>query len=73
MKLDENSMAQSSKSIGSLTKEPSHYAESYGEEARQVYWRETDSAVASKMSLTSHAKSRMISFVSNDYLSLIHI
>ena len=70
MKLDENSVAQSLKSIGSLTKEPSHYTESYGKEARQVYWRETDSAVASKMSLTSYAKSRMISFVSNDYLGL---
>lgn len=70
MKLDENSVAHSSKSIDPLTKAPSHYAESYGKEARQVYWRETDSAVASKMSLTSYAKSRMISFVSNDYLGL---
>lgn len=70
MKLDENSVAQSSKTIDPLTKAPSHYAESYGKEARQVYWRETDSAVASKMSLTSYAKSRMISFVSNDYLGL---
>ena len=70
MKLDKYSITQSSKSIGSLTKEPSHYAESYGEEARQVYWRETDSAVASKMDLKAYAKSRMISFVSNDYLGL---
>lgn len=70
MKLDKYSVAQSSKSIDPLTKEPSHYAESYGKEARQVYWREMDSVVASKMSLTSYAKSWMISFVSNDYLGL---
>ena len=70
MKLDENSVAQSSKTIDPLTKAPSHYAESYGKEVEQVYWREADSAVASKMSLTSYAKSRMISFVSNDYLGL---
>ena len=70
MTLDENSVAQSSKSTEPLTKETSHYAGNYGKETGQVYWRETDSTVASKMSLTSYAKSQMISFVSNDYLGL---
>ena len=70
MKLDKYSITQSSKSIETLAKEFSQYAESYGEEVGQIYWKETDSAVASKMDLKAYAKSRMISFVSNDYLGL---
>lgn len=70
MKLDKYSITQSSKSIETLAKEFSQYAKSYGEEVGQIYWKETDSAVASKMDLKAYAKSRMISFVSNDYLGL---
>lgn len=70
MKLDKYNIAQSSQSIEELAKEFSQYKDNYGNEAGQVYWKESDSAVSSKMSLRDRTNSRMVSFVSNDYLGL---
>ena len=70
MKLDKYTITQCQQSVQELAGEFSRYKESYSNETGQIYWKETASAVASKMSLTSHANSRMISFVSNDYLGL---
>jgi len=70
MKLDKYNVAQSSQSIEELTKEFFQYKGNYRDEVGQVYWKESDSAVSSKMSLNNRTNSRMVSFVSNDYLGL---
>ena len=70
MKLDKYNVAQSSLSIEELTKEFFQYKGNYRDEVGQVYWKESDSAVSSKMSLNNRTNSRMVSFVSNDYLGL---
>ena len=70
MKLDKYNVAQSSQSIEELTKEFFQYKGNYRDEVGQVYWKESDSAVSSKMSLRDRTSSRMVSFVSNDYLGL---
>ena len=70
MKLDKYNVAQSSQSIEELTKEFFQYNENYKDEVGQIYWKESDSVVSSKMSLRDRTNSRMVSFVSNDYLGL---
>ena len=70
MKLDKYNVAQSSQSIEELTKEFFQYHENYKDEVGQVYWKESNSSVSSKMSLRDRTSSRMVSFVSNDYLGL---
>lgn len=68
MKLDKYNVAQSSQSIEELTKEFFRYSENYRDEVGQIYWKESDSSVSSKMSLKNCTSSRMVSFLSNDYL-----
>ncbi len=70
MKLDKYNVAQSSQSIEELTKEFFQYHENYKDEVGQIYWKESNSSVSSKMSLRDRTSSRMVSFVSNDYLGL---
>lgn len=70
MKLDKYNVAQSSQSIEELTKEFFQYHENYKDEVGQIYWKESNSSVSSKMSLRDRISSRMVSFVSNDYLGL---
>ncbi len=70
MKLDKYNVTQSSLSIEELTKGFFRYKENYKDEVGQIYWKESDSAVSSKMSLRDRTNSRMVSFVSNDYLGL---
>lgn len=68
MKLDKYNVAQSSQSIEELTKGFFRYKENYKDEAGPIYWKESGSAVSSKMSLRDRTNSRIVSFVSNDYL-----
>lgn len=70
MKLDKYNVAQSSQSIEELTKEFFQYHENYKDEVGQIYWKESNSSVSSKMSLRDRTSSRMVSFISNDYLGL---
>lgn len=68
MKLDKYGVGQSQQSIQELAEAFYKYKESYKDESGQIYWKESDSAVSSKMSLNNRRSSRMVSFVSNDYL-----
>lgn len=68
MKLDKYGVGQSQQSIQELAEAFYKYKESYKDESGQIYWKESDSAVSSKMSLKNRTSSRMVSFVSNDYL-----
>lgn len=68
MKLDKYNVAQSSQSIEELTKGFFRYKENYKDEVGPIYWKESGSAVSSKMSLRDRTNSRIVSFVSNDYL-----
>ncbi len=58
MKLDKYNGAQSSQSIESLQKS-SFGIENYKDEVGQIYWKESDSSVSSKMSLKNRTNSRM--------------
>lgn len=70
MKLEQYTKAQSGQGIRELTYEFFEYHQNYIQQVGNIYWKETDSSVSSKMSLSSQLRSRMISFVSNDYLGL---
>lgn len=70
MKLESYNISQSKEAINEIAKKFSEYKEDYHKRIGHVYWKETDTAVASKMTLATGAHSRMISFVSNDYLGL---
>lgn len=68
MKLDKYGVGQSQQSIQELAEAFYKYKENYKDETGQIYWKESDSAVSTKMSLKNRTNSRMVSFVSNDYL-----
>ena len=70
MKLEQYTKAQSGQGIREQTHEFFEYHQNYIQQVGNTYWKETDSSVSSKMSLSSQPRSRMISFVSNDYLGL---
>ena len=70
MKLEQYTKAQSGQGIREQTHEFFEYHQNYIQQVGNIYWKETDSSVSSKMSLSSQPRSRMISFVSNDYLGL---
>lgn len=58
MKLDKYNVARSSQSIKNLQKS-SFGIENYKDEVGQIYWKESDSSVSSKMSLKNRTNSRM--------------
>lgn len=70
MKLESYNISQSKEAINEVVKRFSEYKEDYHKRVGHVYWKETNTAVTSKMTLATDAHSRMISFVSNDYLGL---
>lgn len=70
MKLESYNISQAKEAINELAKRFSEYKEDYHKRVGHVYWKETDTAVSSKMTLATDARTRMISFVSNDYLGL---
>lgn len=73
MKLEQYTKAQSGQGIRELTHEFFEYHQNYIQQVGNIYWKETDSSVSSKMSLSSQPRSRMISFVANDYLKGFNI
>lgn len=70
MKLEKYNSTQPGQGVQELANEFFEYHRAYKEQVGEIYWKEADSAVSSKMSLPSQRRSRMISFVSNDYLGL---
>lgn len=70
MKLESYNISQSKETINEIAKKFSEYKEDYHKRVGHIYWKETNTAVASKMTLATDARIRMISFVSNDYLGL---
>ncbi|MCF0235898.1 MAG: aminotransferase class I/II-fold pyridoxal phosphate-dependent enzyme [Bacteroidaceae bacterium] len=70
MKLEHYNISQSKESVHEVAKRFSQYKEDYHKSVGHVYWKETNTAVTSKMGLATDVRTRMISFVSNDYLGL---
>lgn len=70
MKLERYNASQSKEDIKEIARRFSEYKEDYHKSIGQVYWKETDAAVTSKMTLSTDTRTRLISFVSNDYLGL---
>ena len=60
MKLEQYTKAQSGQGIRELTHEFFEYHQNYIQQVGNTHWKETDSSVSTKMSLSSLPRSRMI-------------